>query len=208
MTTAEETRTYGVRLELRDVQAIGKAPYKYLEGRAVPYDVFETISWFREQHAQDSFKQSTKGGSGTRLPLLLFHDNRSFPIGHAEKWTHDDGLNGVWQLNDSPEAQRAATMAEAGDLVGMSVGFQPIRSAWDFVEDWAPELGPEHMDRVTRLESRLVEVSLTPTPAFQDAEVLVVRSALGHGMRADGAPVPRKSDVEAWREVVDGLRSG
>jgi hypothetical protein len=206
MTQPAEQRTYPLALELRDAQVVGK-PYKYLEGRAVPYDTWGNVGWYLEQHAQDSFKQSTRAGSGQGLPLLLFHDNRSFPIGHADKWTHNDGLHGVWRLNDSAEAQRAASAVEDGDLRGMSVGFQPIRSAWDFVEDWAPDLGPEHMDRVTRSESRLLEVSLTPTPVFSDAEVVLVRSALGYGERASGAPEPRKSDVEAWREVVDGLRS-
>jgi hypothetical protein len=203
-----EIRTYATVLELRDAQAVGASgPYKYLEGRAVPYDTWGDVGWFLEQHAADSFKQSTRAGSGQRLPLLLFHDNRSFPIGSADKWTHDGGLTGVWRLNDSEDAQRAAKMANDGDLRGMSVGFQPIRSAWDYVEDWAPELGPEHKDRVTRQESRLLEVSLTPTPVFTDAEVVLVRSALAVDSRAEGAPEPKKSDVEAWREVVDGLRS-
>jgi hypothetical protein len=204
--TTTELRRFATRLELRDVQAVGK-PYKYLEGRAVPYDTAETVGWFRELHARGSFKQSTTAGRGQNAPLLLFHDNRNFPIGHAEEWTHaDGGLDGVWVLNDSPEAQRAATMAEAGDLVGMSVGFQPIRSSWAWADDWAPELGPEHMDTVTRQESALVEVSLTPTPAFSDAQVVLVRSALGTGCRAEGAPDPQ-SALNAWREVVDGLRS-
>jgi hypothetical protein len=214
MTTAQEIREVITVLELREAQAVGK-PYTFLEGRAVPYGVPETVGWFREQHAQDSFKQSTRVGSGKRAPLLLFHDNKSFPIGHAEEWSHNGGLNGVWRLNDSPEAQRAAKAAENGDLVGMSVGFQPIHSDWSPPEergtDWAPELGPEHMDLVTRLESRLIEVSLTPTPAYSDAAVTLVRSALAEGARHNEAltraAVARPtSEADAWRDVVDALR--
>jgi HK97 family phage prohead protease len=166
---APEGRIYTA--ELREIQAVGR-PYRYLEGRAVPYDTFATIAWFREAHEPGSFAQSTTGGTGLHLPLLLFHDNRSWPAGHAESWdSQPDALHGVWRLNDTPDAQLAAQLAEAGDLTGMSIGFQPLRSKWDYVSDWDPDLGPDHMDSVYRLESRLLEVSLTPTPAFADAQV-------------------------------------
>jgi hypothetical protein len=206
MTLAPEQRMYATALEVRDAQAVGR-PYKYLEGRAVPYDTFANLGWYLEQHAAASFKKSTAGGSGQRLPLLLFHDNRSFPIGKAEQWSHDGGaLTGVWRLNESPEAQRGARAADDGELVGMSIGFQPIRSDWEYVEDWQPELGPDHMDRVTRLESRLLEVSLTPTPAFADAEVTLVRTAFSVEQRAalQGA---RPLQVEAWRDELARLRA-
>jgi HK97 family phage prohead protease len=203
---APESRAYVTTLELRDVQAVGK-PYRYLEGRAVPYDTFADLGWFLEQHAAGSFAQSTKAGTGKGLPLLLFHDNRSFPIGKAESWKHDDGaLDGVWRLNDSAEAQRAAGAADAGELVGLSIGFAPIRSDWQYVDDWNPDLGADHKDRVTRLESRLLEVSLTPTPAFLDAEVAVVRTAFSVEQRQAAART-RPLEVDTWRAELDALRS-
>ena len=172
-----------------------------------------------EAHAAGSLKQSTSAGKGRTLPLLLFHDNRSFPVGASEQWTHTpDGLDGVWKLNDSPEAQQAAGAAERGELTGLSIGFQPIRSDWDMVawDDWDPDLGPDHMDHVTRLESRLVEVSITPTPAFTDAQVNSVRSTTGApagsrdtvvGFRArhlGKAPDPA-AEFRAWQAEVAGL---
>jgi hypothetical protein len=210
-------RPFVTDLVVRDVQAVGK-PYRYLEGRAVPYGVWANLGWFMEAHATDSLKQSTKVGAGRALPLLLFHDARSFPIGTSDTWHHrDDGLDGVWKLNDSAEAQRAAAAAEAGELTGLSIGFQPIRSAWDFVDwdDWDPDLGPDHMDRVTRQESRLVEVSVTPTPAFVDAQVAQVRSlhAIVDGrdthlqLRTRALGARPHAEVDRWRSIVDGLRS-
>jgi len=132
----------------------------------------------------------------------LFHDQQSMPIGHAERWTHDqDGMHGVWQLNDSAPAQEAARMAESGDLLGLSVGFQDIRDpTWELPDDFMPDLGPAHKARVTRLESRLVEVSMTPTPAYADAGVTMVRT---RALR----PAPRKRDVDHWRELMEELRS-
>jgi HK97 family phage prohead protease len=207
MTDTKEVRGRVVELELRDVAVAGK-PYRYLEGRAVPYGEWADIGFFVEQHAPRSFAHSTKGGTGKNLPLLLFHENRSFPIGHAEKWVHDDGgLDGVWRLNDSAEAQRAARAAEEKDLLGLSVGFVPVRSQWSYVEDWNPELGPDHKDRVVREESRLMEVSLTPTPAFAGAEVACVRT--GYSLEARAATVkPKALAVDAWRAELERLRSG
>jgi HK97 family phage prohead protease len=192
-----ETREYTTELRM-EAQAVGR-PYKYLEGRAVPYDTWARVGWFWEQHRFGSFKRSTNGNSGDKLPLLLFHDNRSWPIGHAEAWSHpNDGLHGVWKLNGSPEAQRAAQAAEAGDLVGLSIGFadvaQPEEQPGDPYSD-----DPEKLPRYTRVESRLVEVSMTPTPAFAEAGVTMVRT------RMERPPRPRR-EVEYWREVNERQR--
>jgi hypothetical protein len=206
---ANEQREYTTTLQLRDVEASGKNPYRFLEGQAVPYNVWEDVGPFVERHALDSFKRSTNGGSGKTAPLLLFHDNKRMPVGHAYRWTHDGGLHGVWKLNDSPDAQRAAEMAQSGDLVGLSVGFMDAEAPdWEFLawEDWAPGLGPDHKDKVTRRQSRLIEVSLTPTPAFGDAGVSSVRTA--YSVEAREAWVPRPVPaVDAWRAELDRLRS-
>ena len=160
-----------------------------------------------EQHAAGSFKRTTTGGTAKALPLLLFHDNRSFPIGQSEQWTHDGGLNGVWRLNDSPEAVRAAEAADAGDLVGLSIGFMPVRSDWEYVDDWEPSKGPEYKDKVDVDRIALLEVSLTPTPAFENAEVTCVRSAFDMETRSQMAHARRVRAVDARRADVDRLRS-
>jgi HK97 family phage prohead protease len=200
----DERRLFGVVLELRDAQAIAGAagPFKYLEGRAVPYDTWADVNGFYlEQHAAGSLERSTKSGAGKAAPLLLWHDNQNWPIGHAERWHHDaGGADAVWRLNGTVEAQKAAALAEAGDLTGLSIGFQSVRREWQILDDneWDPSLGWDHMDRVTRLESRLVEVSLTPTPAFETAGVTLVRSSYHR---------ERVLEADSWRAVVDGLRS-
>jgi len=199
MTDIDERRLFETRVEL---QAVGR-PYRYLEGRAVPYDTWADVSWFREQHRYGSFKRSTLNGrTAVKLPLLLFHDNQSWPIGHAESWSHpDDGLHGVWQLDDSADAQRAARMAEDGHLTGLSVGFTDAAApVWEFPDDFDPMGGPDQRARVTRVESRLVEVSLTPTPAFVDAGVTLVRTRARQ-------PAPKVRDVERWRAIAEELRA-
>lgn len=202
-------RVYPAVLEVRDVGTVGKNPYRYLEGRAVPFDTWTNTGLFMESHAAGSLRQTTSVGAGRTLPLLMFHDHQSFPIGRADSWDNTpEGLDGVWKLNDSPEAQRAAAAAERGELTGLSIGFMPIRSAWDMVgwDAWDPDMGPDHMDKVTRLESRLVEVSLTPTPAYTDAQVAQVRAA-GVQIRSALLGDRPHAEVDRWRDIVDGLRS-
>ena len=193
-----ESRLYEAPMQLRDTQLVGK-PYRYLEGRAVPYDEWADIGWFLEQHEQGSLDVTVKQAAA-KLPLLLFHNNRSWPIGVSDQWdSADDGLHGVWRLNDTSDAQQAAKLAESGDLGYLSIGFSPIKSRWEYVDDFNPDLGPDHMDRVTRVESRLLEVSLTPTPAFSSAEITQVRTA--------ERPRPRQeSRADAWRRELEKLR--
>jgi HK97 family phage prohead protease len=199
----------GTHLQMRDLEVTNGRSATFLEGQAVPYDVYADAGWFMERHAQNSFLKSTTGnGEVRKLPLLLFHDKTSFPIGHAERWTHDGGLNGVWKMADTPEAKRAADAAASGDLVGMSVGFIPVQAPKvETVDDWNPELGPDHKDRLTHIESRLVEVSLTPAPVFADAEVSCVRTAYDLQERAQRHRDQQRSEADAWRAYSAGLKS-
>jgi HK97 family phage prohead protease len=194
-----ESRVFSTTMQVRDLQLVGQ-PFKYLEGRAVPYDTWGDVGWYLEQHQKGSLTKSTNGGSGKNLPLLLFHDNQRWPIGVADQWDHrDDGLHGVWRLNETHDAQQAALLADSGDLGFMSIGFAPIRSDWELVEDYDPSKGPEHKDRVTRTESRLLEVSLTPTPVFKEAEIVLVRTAERTRQRGE-------SRREVWKRELEQLR--
>jgi len=166
--TITEGRVNPFQLELRDTQVVGTIR-KYLEGRAVPYNVAANTGWYKEIVAPGCFTKSIRE-SAAHLPLLLFHDSHSLDaiIGLAETWEErTDGLWGVWALSDAEHAQRAAQMAEQGLLGFMSIGFMPIRS--ETVYDDNDEA------TITRLEARLLETSLTPTPAFKDATVTKVR---------------------------------
>ncbi len=199
-TTQTEQRVFaGLRLETRAETVNG---HQFLHGRAVPYDKPADIGWFLEEHTAGSFAKSIKEAA-RGLPLLLFHDSRAFPIGRADEWDDNaEGLDGIWKLDGSQEAQRAAQLADDEMLSYMSVGFSPIRSQWTFVEEWNPELGPEGKDSVRRLESRLLEVSLVSTPAFKEAAVKLVRSH-DHGREHPGEG---KRQRDAWRKEIEGLR--
>jgi HK97 family phage prohead protease len=201
----DEARIYaGVGVELRAEKVNG---HQFLHGRAVPYDDPADIGWYLEEHAPGSLAKSIKEAARS-LPLLLQHDEREFPIGVASEW--DDSataLDGIWKLDNSDRAQEAARLAtpdeDGNAMLGyMSIRFAPIRSAWEYAEDFNPSLGSDHKDKVRRLESRLVEVSLVSTPAFKNAAVEFVRTAERQRVLEDPTAA-----VKAWRAEFEKLRA-
>ena len=186
-------------------------PYTELRGRAVPYGVFTNRGWFLESVRMGAFDKSITEAAGG-LPLHLFHDDERFPVGVSTEWeSKKDALYGVWRLDTGEEAQRAAQLAADGMLAYMSVGHAPIRSEWEFVDtdEWNPDLGPDHMDKLTRVESRLAEVSLLTVPAFPQAQVLSVASANRDPELARRRNVVRPGlrAWQGWRASVTPMKS-
>lgn len=199
-TMIDERRTVGV--ELREVETTESLTM--LRGRAVPYETQTDIGWFLEEFARGSLGKSARE-SAAALPLMLFHgEGKPFPAGSINRWDEQpNGLYGEWNIADDPEAQRAAKLAKDGHLNFMSVRFQPIRSTWTYVEDFNPDLGALHKDSVVRVEARLLEVSLVPTPAYNAATIDWVRSAEPKRPR-----VGEQRSVDAWRDELAKLRGG
>lgn len=206
MTTSTIEKAVETRIqpfEIRDVDE--KAGFTRLCGRAVPYDEFADIGWFMEQHEPGSLAKSIKEAAQA-LPLLLFHDTRSLSsmIGSVDEWQDSrKALDAIWKLEQHDEAQRAAELVHNGTLTRMSIGFVPIRSDWKLVEDFNPDLGPEHKDRVVRQESRLLETSLVSAGAFVGAQTKWVRTA-GNPKRHQ---TPARRELAVWREELERLRA-
>lgn len=175
------------------VQALGEE-FTHLSGRVVPYGVTADVGLFRESFVYGAFTASLTDVVG-KIPLLLWHDHQSFPIGMGQDWDERrDGLYGRFKIAHTAVAQVAAQHARDDFLIGMSVGFVPIRSQWTYATDWDPDAG--RLDEVTRHEARLMEVSLTPTPAYVGAVVTSVE--------ADGVSPQARSHL---REAQGWLRA-
>lgn len=193
----QERRTWGV--QLRDAETSNDLTM--LRGRAVPYGEAADIGWFMETFSPGSLGKSAREAAAA-LPLLVFHDDRSFPIGAASRWDEQsDGLYGEWRISSTADAQYAAGQVRDGFLNFMSIRFAPIRSEWTYAADWNPDLGPDHKDQVIRKEARLVETSLVSTPAYAGATVEWVRSAEQNRHAGQGTP-----QLDAWRAELDKLR--
>ena len=133
--------------------------------------------------------------AANRLPLLLFHDSRRFPIGASEEWAEsEDGLDCVWELDaDDPDAMTTRRKAQKRMLTGLSVGFVPIEEyrtvkgkRVDVNTD--VEVDDDGIPWVTRKQARLLEVSLTPTPAYVGAQVPGARALWESMKELDGTP--------------------
>lgn len=200
MKTEREQRVFA-EIEIRGTEKTISG-FQFLHGRAVPYNKPANLGYFLEEHEPGSFAKSIKEAA-IDLPLLLFHDGRSFPIGATDEWDDNDkALDGIWRLDDSDHAQRTADLVNKGMLSCMSIGFSPIRSQWTYVDDWDPARGPEHMDRVVRTESRLLEVSVVSTPAFKEAKIELVRTAVKPRHNEGETPA-----LDAWRRELESLRA-
>lgn len=197
---APEVRTF-TGVELRDVTA--DAGSRFLEGRAAPYGVWSDVGWYMERLQKGCFAKSIREAA-RKLPLLLWHDSRTFPVGVSERWTeNDDGLDVVWRMDTADIAQEAARMAGDGMLTGLSVGFLGISADRTFDEDAG-------ISYVTRTEARLMEVSLTPTPAYAGAKVSLVRSREPHVNGAEGEAAPqrrRSAEIDALKTWLESVRA-
>lgn len=188
MTTWDEARVYPI--EVRDIDDTAKL----MRGVAAPYNQPTPIAGtYLEVLAPGVFAKSIRE-SARNLPLLSFHDQRSWPVGKAVGWEETDtGLVGTWEFAPTEEGEKAWTMARDGFVSGLSVGFQPIDSHTEPGTDTRPTT-------ITRKVARLFETSMVTAPAYAGAQILLVRTA--------GARLSRPH-ADMWRDWASrNLASG
>jgi HK97 family phage prohead protease len=131
-------------------------------GRAVPYGVEIEIGGVRESFARDAFNVEDVIGK----PLAYRHNEPVGIITGAEN--REDGLYIDFDIVNTTLGRDAATLARTGASRGLSVGFNPIKSAWT-----------KTRDAVQHMSAGLLEVSLTPYPAYATAGVSAIREDEG-----------------------------
>ncbi len=131
-------------------------------GRAVPYGVEIEIGGVRESFARDAFNVEDVIGK----PLAYRHNEPVGIITGAEN--REDGLYIDFDIVNTTLGRDAATLARTGASRGLSVGFNPIKSAWT-----------KTRDAVQHMSAGLQEVSLTPYPAYATAGVSAIREDEG-----------------------------
>ena len=179
-------------VQVRDIDTT--ASLTRLAGRAVPYNVPADVGPFTEEFTPGAFARSIRQNARS-LPLLLFHNDRGWPIGTAEEWRDDpDGLHGVWRLAGHEDAQQAARMARDGMLNYLSIKFLQDPGRYDYVNS-------REKPHFVRRSARLVETSLTATPVYPDSTVAWVRSTDSAADR--GTPA-----LHEWASWLDQIREG
>lgn len=121
----------------------------------------------------------------SRVKMLMQHD-RSQAVGRAIELTDTDkGLFAKFKIARGPEGDRALRLAEDGVYDGLSVGLGNDAK-------FDRRGGVQHLS-----SSTLEEVSLTPTPAFDDARVSAVLA------EADESEDAEMGDQENTEPVVE-----
>lgn len=148
------------RLELRDADGAHE-----LDGVCVPYGIETRKAGPRpERFAAHAFAGTTELSK-----IRLVDENHAWrgrrPVGVAKALNDEAvGLVGRFRFYDTPEGRAAYENVRAGTYGGLSVGFAAIREQ---IVGGVREI----------TEARLHHVSLVDEPAYDDAEIIAVRSA-------------------------------
>jgi HK97 family phage prohead protease len=149
-------------LEVRTT-AEGRTIFGWATRYGTPTPIRDSQGTYDETMQAGMFSRSI-AERGHKVPLLAVHNSRVMPLGRASLL--EDRQQGLWAefaVSKTTAGDEAIELARDG-AVSFSVGFQAVRDAWT------------GNDRVTRLEAKLLEVSLCALPAYEDALVAGVRS--------------------------------
>lgn len=157
-------------------------------GRAVPYGIETDIGGLRESFAPNAFALDDVIGK----PLAYRHGE---PIGVITGATNeDDGLYIDFQIANTALGRDAATLIRTGSSKGLSVGFNPIKSAYNRAKT-----------SVVHTAAALAEVSLTHQPAYSTAGVSTIREEHMSVETIEEATPVVTVDTEA-REAIAAVR--
>ena len=156
-------------------------------GLAVPYGTETMIGGMRESFAPETFDIENVIGK----PLAYRHGEPVGKITGAEN--REDGLYIDFDIVDTALGRDAAVLARSSVIKGLSVGFNPIKSAMSRAKD-----------SIQHTAANLLEVSLTPYPAYATAGVSSIREGETMSETIDSTETV-SVDVEA-REAVATLR--
>ena len=157
-----------------------------LVGLAVPYDVELEVddmwSWeptYTEVFRKGSFAKTIRDRTKP-VPLLVSHNHRGLGIGRATRLEETDaGLEADFHLTERVQ-QADEVLALVADEVmsGLSIGFEPVIDRTIKGPNRTPPAG---RDLVERTEVILREVSVCNFPAYSEAGVTGIRSAVPAG---------------------------
>lgn len=159
---------------VRDFQVrdLAQVDGRTLELACVPFD---TPTWVDD--GEGPYREAFKRGAFTHVvkaphvvELRYAHRQDGAPYGFGKSLTEDaDYLRGVFRVAESDDGDRLLGLVRDGQLTGVSIGYVPGSDVTETDAD-----GP-FTSRVR--VKRLGEVSLTPAPAYVEAQVLAVREA-------------------------------
>lgn len=167
MTT--ETRSWLTALEIRKA-----GDGRTVRGLAAPFNAPATIQdWsgsFVETILPGAFSRTIRE-RGDRVKFRVEHaDGAVWPIGRATSLTEESvGLVAELRVSNTTAGNDALELIRDGVLTGLSIGFRVPPGG----DSWSPNRSRRDLHEI-----RLLEVSVVGEPAYSEAKVLAVRSAL------------------------------
>ena len=192
-------------LELRATDTDGR----YVEAIATTFDVWEDVGFYEERMDPGVFDTSLSR-SGADIKLLVSHEHVGPAVGKAVEWRKSGkDLRGVFEFGSHEQAEASYQAAREGMFGGVSVGFLPGKGDGDNI--WEED-ADGYLSRVTRMQARLLEVSLVTVPANPGAQIVDVRSMFTRtaGVPDAGRQRPNKittPNLAEWRGILDDLRT-
>ena len=192
-------------LELRATDTDGR----YVEAIATTFDVWEDVGFYEERMDPGVFDTSLSR-SGADIKLLVSHEHVGPAVGKAVEWRKSGkDLRGVFEFGSHEQAEASYQAAREGMFGGVSVGFLPGKGEGDNI--WEED-ADGYLSRVTRMQARLLEVSLVTVPANPGAQIVDVRSMF---TRTAGVPDTTRQrpnkittpNLAEWRGILDELRT-
>ena len=183
--TTDSPIIFEEREESAEGDIVGKG-----HGLAVPYGTETDLGGVRESFAPGTFDPASVIGK----PLAYRHGEPVGIITGAEN--REDGLYIDFDIVDTSLGRDAAVLARTNSVKGLSIGFNPVKSAWNRAKD-----------AVQHSAATLLEVSLTPYPAYATAGVSSIReNQEGETMSETMDSTEQVSVDQEAREAVANLR--
>lgn len=162
------TRAWAAEFRIADTDP----DQRTIVGIAVPFNdptpIYEHGRLFTETIEHGAFRDSL-AKRGTRMPILLHHDQRALPVGRPSSLRETPvGLMVEARISDTTDGNDALTLVRDGVLDGLSIGFS------------VPEGGDTWNSRFTERSvqrANLHEISLVNFPAYDAARITAVRQA-------------------------------
>ena len=166
-------------------------------GLIAPYDTPAEVDdgWGRysESFARGAFSDAiARPGS---VKFLAQHNQRAMPLGVAAGiFDSERGAVGTFKVSKTRAGDEYLELARDGAMDGLSVGFVPV------------DPGPDHYakrgEQVVRRTVRLNEVSGVTWPAYDDARLSEVRSALARDALARAGKTLSSSTMAELRHAL------
>ncbi len=127
----------------------------------------------------------------TTVPLFREHKPELLLARNSVRLTHGTGLDVAADLLDTPTAEEARALVEAGELRGLSIGFLPTGDGFRWERKGA------EIHRALPL-GRLFEISLVAIPAYEGTSAAVRSLTIPDA-------IPGGRDTERWSRLLGAI---